>query len=139
MIVVQSCPTLYDPMDCSLPGSSVHGILQAKISGWAVIPFSKGSSQPRDRTGSPALQVDALPAEPQGSKSKLLFKPSCQFQSLQHISSHRKRILDFIAYISIYIQYVQRTVWHNEMGPSLGARRVTVFPLFILLQSRGLS
>ena len=38
------CPTLYDPMDCSLPGSSVHGILQARILEWVVIAFSSGSS-----------------------------------------------------------------------------------------------
>ena len=48
--VTQSCLTLYDPMDCSLPGSSVHGILQARILEWVVIPFSRRSSQPRDWT-----------------------------------------------------------------------------------------
>ena len=42
--------TLCYPMDCSLPGSSVHGILQATILEWGVISFSRGSSQPRDRT-----------------------------------------------------------------------------------------
>ena len=44
--LLQSCPILYDPMDCSLPGSSVHGILQARILEWVSIPFSKS----RDRT-----------------------------------------------------------------------------------------
>ena len=48
--LLQSCPTLYDPMDCSPPGSSVHGILQARILEWVAMPFSKGSSWPRDRT-----------------------------------------------------------------------------------------
>ena len=48
--VAQSCPTLCDPTDCSLPGSSVHGIFQARILEWVVISFSRGSSQPRDRT-----------------------------------------------------------------------------------------
>ena len=48
-LVIQSCPTLCDPMDCSLPGSSVHGILQARIIEWATMPSSRGSSQPRDR------------------------------------------------------------------------------------------
>ena len=47
---LQLCPTLCDPMDCSQPGSSVHGILQARILEWVVIPFSKGSSQIRDQT-----------------------------------------------------------------------------------------
>ena len=44
--VVQSCLTLCNPMDCSLPGSSVHGIFQE----WVAISFPRGSSQPRDRT-----------------------------------------------------------------------------------------
>ena len=48
--VTQSCPTLCDPMDCSLPDSSVHGIFQARILEWVAISFSRGSSQPRDRT-----------------------------------------------------------------------------------------
>ena len=48
--VAQSCPTLCDPMDCSLSGSSVYGILQARILEWVAISFSRGSSQPRDQT-----------------------------------------------------------------------------------------
>ena len=39
--VTQSCPTLSDPMDCSLPGSSVHGIFQARVLEWVAIAFSK--------------------------------------------------------------------------------------------------
>ena len=49
-MVTQSCPTLCDAMDCSLPGSSVCGIPQVRILGWVAIPFLRGSSQPRDRT-----------------------------------------------------------------------------------------
>ena len=41
--LLQSCPTLWDPMDCSLPGSSVHGILQARILEWVAMPFSRDS------------------------------------------------------------------------------------------------
>ena len=48
--VTQSCLTLCDPMDCSPPGSSVHGILQARIMEWATISFPSGPSQPRDWT-----------------------------------------------------------------------------------------
>ena len=48
--VTQSCPTLCDPMDCSLPGSSVHGILQTRILERFAISFSRGSSRPKDRT-----------------------------------------------------------------------------------------
>ena len=49
-LVSQSCPVLCNPMDCSPPGSSVHGILQARILEWVAIPSSRRSSQPRDRT-----------------------------------------------------------------------------------------
>ena len=48
--VALSCLTLCDPMDCSLPGSSVHGIFQAIVLEWVAISFSRGSSQPRART-----------------------------------------------------------------------------------------
>ena len=46
----QSCLTLCDPMDCSLPGSSIHGIFQARILEWVAISFSRRSSRPRDWT-----------------------------------------------------------------------------------------
>ena len=64
--VTQSNPTLCNPMDYSLPGSSVHGIFQARVLEWVAISFSRGSSQPRDRSGFPELQADALPSEPPG-------------------------------------------------------------------------
>ena len=48
--VAQSCLTLWDPMDCSLPGFSVHGIFQARVLQWVAISFTRGSSWPRDRT-----------------------------------------------------------------------------------------
>ena len=47
---LQSCPVFCDTMDYSLPGSSVQGILQARILEWVVISCSRGSSQPRDQT-----------------------------------------------------------------------------------------
>ena len=50
VLVAELCMTLYDPMDCSPPGFSVHGILQARILEWVAISFSRGSSQSRDRT-----------------------------------------------------------------------------------------
>ena len=48
--VAQPCPTLCDPVDCSPPGSSIHGILQARVLERVAISFSRGSSPPRDRT-----------------------------------------------------------------------------------------
>ena len=50
VLVTQSCLTLCDPMDCSPPGFSVHGILQERILEWVAIPFTRGSFRPRDRT-----------------------------------------------------------------------------------------
>ena len=50
MLVTQLCLTLWDPMDCSPPGSSIHEIFQAGILEWVAISFSRGSSWPRDWT-----------------------------------------------------------------------------------------
>ena len=50
VLVAQSCPTLWDPVTCSLPGSSVRGILQARILEWISIPFSRGYFWPKDWT-----------------------------------------------------------------------------------------
>ena len=62
--VAQSCLTLCNPVDCSLPGPSIHGILQARILEWVAISFSRDLPDPGIEPGSPALQGDALPSEP---------------------------------------------------------------------------
>ena len=81
--VAQLCPTLWDPVDCSLPGSSVHGILQARILEWVAISFSRDLPNPGIEPRSPALQADALPSKPLGkpqyehsgiTKSYFIFK-----------------------------------------------------------------
>ena len=70
MSVAQSCLTHCDPMDWSPPGSSVHGILQARVLEWVAIPFSRGSSQTRDlfnpglEPRSLAFQAGSLQFEP---------------------------------------------------------------------------
>ena len=64
--VIQSCPILCDPMDCSPPGSSIHGISQARILEWVAISFSRGSSSPH-LLRLLALQVNSLPLSHQGS------------------------------------------------------------------------
>ena len=86
-----------DPIDCSPPGSSFHGILQARILEWVAISFSRGSSQPRDRT---PLRADSLTAEPQrkpknsgvGSLSSLLT------QGLNQGLLHCRQILYQLSY-----------------------------------------
>ena len=50
VLIAQSCPTLCNPMDCSLPGSAVQGILQSRILEWVAIPLSRESSWPKDWT-----------------------------------------------------------------------------------------
>ena len=66
-LVAQSCLTLHDPMDCSPPGSSVHGVSPGKSTEWVAMPSFRGSSQPMDGTQrSPTLQANSLQSEPPG-------------------------------------------------------------------------
>ena len=73
VLVAQLCPTLCDPMDCNPPGSSVHEIFQARILEWVAISFSRGSSQPRDRTRVSCIAGRFFTTEPQGKP--ILGKP----------------------------------------------------------------
>ena len=69
-MLLQSCPTLCDPMDCSLPGSSVRGVLQAGILEWVSFPVSRNLPDPGIKLVSsvfPSLQADSLPLSNQGS------------------------------------------------------------------------
>ena len=66
VLVAQSCLTLCDPMDCNVPGSSVHGIFQTRILEWVAIFFSRGSSWPRDWTQVSCIAGRLLTPEPQG-------------------------------------------------------------------------
>ena len=63
---VQSCPTLCDTMDCSPSGSSVYGVLQARILEWVAMPSSRGSSQPRDRNSISCTASRFSTTEPAG-------------------------------------------------------------------------
>ena len=71
VLVAQSCPTLCDPIDCSPPGSSVHGIPQARILEWLPFPSSGGLPDPGIKSGSPTLQADYLPSEPPEKPMKI--------------------------------------------------------------------
>ena len=94
MKVAQLCPTLCDPMDYS-----VHGILQARILEWVVIPFSKYLPNPGIELRSPALQADSLPAEPRektkttGMGSLSLLQRIFQTQELNRGLLHCRQIL----------------------------------------------
>jgi len=67
VLVVHSCLTLFDPMDCSPPGSSVHGTLQGEY--WSRLPFSSPGHLPNPgvEPGSPAVQADSLLSDHEGS------------------------------------------------------------------------
>ena len=67
VLVTQSCPTLWDPMDYSQSGSSVHGIFQAKVLAWQPFAFPGDRPNPGTEPRSPALQADPLPSEPPGN------------------------------------------------------------------------
>ena len=66
VLVTPSCPTVCYPVDYNPPGSSVRGVLQARILEWIPISFSRGSSQPRDQTWMSCMQADSLCLSQQG-------------------------------------------------------------------------
>ena len=72
VLFTKLCSTLCDPMGCSPLGSSVHGILQARILEWVAISFSRDLPNPGIEIRSPALQEDALTSEPPGKLLLLL-------------------------------------------------------------------
>ena len=76
-------------MDCSLAGSSVHGIFQARILEWVAISFSKDLPDPGIEPVTPALQLDSLPTEPSGKLTCLLFQAltlfSCPKLGVSHL------------------------------------------------------
>ena len=85
--LLQSCPTLRNPMDHSPPGFSVHGILQAKMLEWVAMPSSRGSSNPGIEPTSPlslTLQVNSLPTEPP--------RKPCRYSMLLLLLSHFSRV-----------------------------------------------
>ena len=86
-LVAQSCPTLCDSMDCSPPGSSVHGIFQARILEWVAMPYSRGSSQPRDGTQVSCTACGFLPSELPGKPIFLPTFPKLLFILLLELST----------------------------------------------------
>ena len=82
--VAQSCLTLGDSMDCSSPGSSVHGIFKARILEWVTISFSRGSSRPRDRTCVSCVSCTGrrfFTAVPKSGTSSLILVPYMQHKT----------------------------------------------------------
>ena len=94
--VAQLCPTFRNLMDCSPPGSSVHGILQPRTLEWVGILFSRGSSQPGDQTQVSTFQADSLASEPPG---KPIYFPSL-FQKGRW--PHRYNLMGLIRFYLFY-------------------------------------
>ena len=90
--VAQLWPTLWDPMDCSLSGSSVHGILQVRILEWVAISSSRGSSEPRDRTRVSCIAGGRFIVCHQGSPIITILRYT---QSILHNKAHLSRRKDF--------------------------------------------
>ena len=80
VMLTQSCLTLCNPMDCNLPGSSVPGILQARILEWVAIPFFRGSFWPRDWTQVYCIADGFFTTEPPG-------KPTCHYAAAAAVKS----------------------------------------------------
>ena len=105
VLVTQSCLTLCNPMDCSPPGSSVHGILQAGILEWVAISSSRGSSQPRDQTQTFCTADKCFTIwATRGCLSKQWF----QWTQNLYLPIHRKSTMS-----------LTRDVWFSLIGSSL--------------------
>ena len=82
--VAQSCPTLCDPMGCSPPGFSIHGIFQAWVLEWLPFPSPGDLPDPGIEPRSPALRADALPSEPPGNLPNLHIGNPQSLREFQH-------------------------------------------------------
>ena len=83
-----------NPMDCSLPDSPVHGIFQARILEWVVISFSRGSFQPRDRTGASCIRSGFLTAELPGKTKLCIFYHNNKDRKTKGFNREQAVILD---------------------------------------------
>ena len=111
--VIQLCLTLCDSMACSLVGSSVHGILQERILEWFAIAFSRGSSQPRDRTWVSHIA---------GRQFTLMASKMAESQGLQADSRARKGTkidfpLEFNLYFGLSSVQFSRSVMSDSLRP----------------------
>ena len=115
---LQSCPMLCDPMDCSLPGSSVHGILQVRPLEWLAVSSSWGSSQSMDRTCLLCLlhwQAGSLPLVPLG-------KPFIQWllYNLRHVFIEPLHVCGSGAHSSTYSFWWATLVRNCVLWDSIG-------------------
>ena len=105
VLVAQPCPTLWDPMYCSSPCSSLHGIFQTRILKWVAIPFSKGSSQPRNRTQFAHIAGRFFPPQPSSKPSLRAIDPTNTYLNAYHmpraISNNRSIVMNLVETIHV--------------------------------------
>ena len=119
VVIAQSYPTLCNPTDCSLQGSSVHGILQARIPDWVASPFSRGSALPGTEPGSPTLQPDSLLSEPPGKPYESLIVIN-QLDVMRYIASplpaiFPTEILTRFSSVQFSRSVVADSLWPHEL------------------------
>ena len=121
-LVAKLCLTFCDPMDYSLPGSSVYGIFQARILEWFAISFSRGSSQPGIKPVSLALAGGFFTTEPPGKCKSLLCPTLCDPMDYTVCGILQARILEWVAY-----PFSSRSFWpRNRTGVSCIAGRIFI-------------
>ena len=132
----QSCLTFCNPTDCSPPGSSANGILQARILEWVAISSSMGSSRPRDRTHASCInrQADGLPLSHQRSTGERLALGWCgQLLPPPHVLHSAQTPSQVTPTPPLYVPERPRMTWHTAPRSLTGGESVPHFLSFLLL------
>ena len=132
---LQLCLTLCDPMDYSLPGSSVHAILQARILEWVAVSFSRGSSQPRDQTCVSCISWHwqvilycwaTRDAQSNYTPKKITLKKEVNMQCFQ------ASFLSFFLFVlAVELLVTLRLSWNAHIGQISAGSRLVVTPDFM--------
>ena len=150
MKVIQSCPTLCNHMDCSLPGSSVHGVLQARILEWVAIPFSRRSSTQESNWGLPHYRQILYQMSYQGSPELSILHPNRSYQfnkivlkitttKIYRIYPNTSEFPSFIPFCEntnqiCYLLKCSGVYWSKHgHGQEKVNTEIIIFPLFLFL------
>ena len=129
VLVAQLCLILCDPMDCSLPDSSVLGISQARILEWVAMSFSRGSLPPKDTTCIPSTVGEFFTTEPPGKHLSICYRYSISFATILYFYL---KIFNYFIFLhlaasglAVVFRISQHLLWH---AGSLVATRGVLFP-----------
>ena len=104
-LVAQSCPTLFNHMDCSPPGSSVYGIFLARTLEWVAMPSSRGSSQPREQSQVSHIGGGLFTTEPPG-------KPPSLIMFISVSTRLRLSLFSFLLLSNVILQTLENVLFH---------------------------